>query len=215
MCTWATAGQMALQAFGIYQNSKANARIAEAQAKEAYKEMNYSLQNYEIQRQDAYDSAVNDIMKTRINQAQLNSQVNAAIAEGMAGGGRTANRLKRAAEADTSRAVSSIQDNYLRQSNEIDLNKETTLLSTKDYIKNLKAQSKPNKWADILNLTTTALQGYNDYANTKATRAASGVSSQTGSLNLAKKSYVTVGNTYKMTQLKSTYVSPYRLKGIG
>lgn len=174
MCTWAAAGMVGLQAFGIRQQNYANASLAEAQARGSVREMNYAFQNYELERQDAYDAAVNDIIKTRINQMQLNSQVNAAIAEGMSGGGRTANRLMRAAAADTSRAIDSIQDNYLRKSNEIDLNKETQALSTADYISNLKAQSKPNKWADILSLAGTALQGYNDYRNEKTTAKASG-----------------------------------------
>lgn len=139
--------------------------------------MNYAFQNYELERQDAYDAAVNDIIKTRINQMQLNSQVNAAIAEGYAGGGRTANRLMRAAEADTSRTVASIQDNYSRKSNEVDLNKESTLLSTKDYIANLQEQgkiSKTQKFSDILALGATALSGYNEYKTQKASAKASG-----------------------------------------
>lgn len=82
------------------------------------------------------------------------------------GGGRTANRLMRAAEADTSRTVASIQDNFTRKSNEVDLNKEATLLSTKDYINNLIEQgkiSKKQKFADILGLANTALGGYSKY----------------------------------------------------
>ena len=68
----------------------------------------------------------------------------------MAGGGRTADRLIRAGEADTARAVGSIQDNYSRKSNEIDLNKETTALSTKEYIANTYAQAKPDKIGDLM-----------------------------------------------------------------
>ena len=142
MCWWAIAAQVGLQALGMRQQYSAQAKYLEAQARGATKEMNYAFQNYELERQDAYDAAVNDIIKTRINQMQLNSQVNAAIAEGYAGGGRTANRLMRAADADTSRTVASIQDNYSRKSNEVDLNKESTLLSTKDYIANLQEQGR-------------------------------------------------------------------------
>lgn len=177
MCWWAVAAQVAMQAYGMRQQYNAQAKYLEAQAQGATKEMNYAFQNYEIERQDAYDAAVNDIIKTRINQMQLNSQVNAAIAEGYAGGGRTANRLMRAAEADTSRSVASVQDNYLRKSNEVDLNKETTLLSTKDYIAQLKKQgeiSRSQKFADILSLASTALSGYNEYKTQKASAKASG-----------------------------------------
>lgn len=177
MCWWAVAAQVAMQAYGMRQQYNAQAKYLEAQAQGATKEMNYAFQNYEIERQDAYDAAVNDIIKTRINQMQLNSQVNAAIAEGYAGGGRTANRLMRAAEADTSRSVASVQDNYLRKSNEVDLNKETTLLSTKDYIAQLQKQgeiSRSQKFADILNLGATALSGYNEYKTQKAAAKAKG-----------------------------------------
>lgn len=177
MCWWAVAAQVGLQALGMRQQYNAQAKYLEAQARGATKEMNYAFQNYELERQDAYDAAVNDIIKTRINQMQLNSQVNAAIAEGYAGGGRTANRLMRAAEADTSRTVASIQDNYSRKSNEVDLNKESTLLSTKDYIANLQEQgkiSKMQKFSDILSLGATALSGYNEYKTQKASAKTSG-----------------------------------------
>lgn len=177
MCWWAVAAQVAMQAYGMRQQYNAQAKYLEAQAQGATKEMNYAFQNYEIERQDAYDTAVNDIIKTRINQMQLNSQVNAAIAEGYAGGGRTADRLMRAAEGDTSRYVASVQDNYLRKSNEVDLNKETTLLSTKDYIAQLQKQgeiSRSQKFADILNLGATALSGYNEYKTQKAAAKAKG-----------------------------------------
>lgn len=177
MCWWAVAAQVAMQAYGMRQQYNAQARYLEAQARGATKEMNYAFQNYEIERQDAYDAAVNDIIKTRINQMQLNSQVNAAIAEGYAGGGRTADRLMREVEADTSRSVASVQDNYLRKSNEVDLNKETTLLSTKDYIAQLQKQgeiSRSQKFADILNLGATALSGYNEYKTQKAAAKAKG-----------------------------------------
>lgn len=177
MCWWAVAAQGAMQAYGMRQQYNAQAKYLEAQAQGVTKEMNYAFQNYEIERQDAYDAAVNDIIKTRINQMQLNSQVNAALAEGYAGGGRTADRLMRAAEADTSRSVASVQDNYLRKSNEVDLNKETTLLSTKDYIAQLQKQgeiSRSQKFADILNLGATALSGYNEYKTQKAAAKAKG-----------------------------------------
>lgn len=177
MCWWAVAAQVGLQALGMRQQYNAQAKYLEAQARGATKEMNYAFQNYELERQDAYDAAVNDIIKTRINQMQLNSQVNAAIAEGYAGGGRTANRLMRAAEADTSRTVASIQDNYSRKSNEVDLNKESTLLSTKDYIANLQEQgkiSKTQKFSDILSLSATALSGYGEYKTQKAAAKANG-----------------------------------------
>lgn len=151
---------MALQAWGIRQRNKAAAQAANMKMTGAVQEMNYAFQNYEQERRDSYEAAVNDIIKTRINQMQLNSSVQAAIAEGVAGGGRTADRLIRAGEADTARAVGSIQDNYSRKSNEIDLNKETTALSTKEYIANTYAQAKPDKIGDLMSLAATGLKGY-------------------------------------------------------
>lgn len=155
----AAVGAQALQ-MGI--SNRSSAAMAEAQAGASYKSMNYALMNYEIERQDAYDAAVNEITKVRINQQQLNSQVNSAVMEGQGAGGRTAQRLMRAAEADTARTVSSIQDNYLRKSNEIDLNKEQTVLSTHDYLVNLKDSTKPNKLGDILSLAATGISAWND-----------------------------------------------------
>lgn len=202
MCWWAAVAQVGLQAMGMYQQYSSQAKYLEAQATGATKEMNYAFQNYEIERQDAYDAAVNDIMKTRINQMQLNAQVNAAIAEGYAGGGRTANRLKRAAEADTSRTVSSIQDNYKRKSNEIDLNKETKLISTKDTLENLKKQGKISGWqkfSDIAQLTATAIAGYDQYkTQAQAAKNAGGSFNFWGShsaANTASSSGYTIGSS--------------------
>lgn len=161
----AAVGAQALQ-MGV--SNRSSAAMAEAQAGASYKSMNYALMNYEIERQDAYDAAVNEITKVRINQQQLNSQVNAAVMEGQGAGGRTSARLMRAAEADTARTVSSIQDNYLRKSNEIDLNKEQTVLSTHDYLVNLKDSTKPNKLGDILSLAATGLTAWNDSLNASA-----------------------------------------------
>lgn len=177
MCWWAIAAQVGTQAYGMSRQYKEQAKYYEAQSQGATTEMNYALQNYEQERQDSYDAAVNDIIKTRINQMQLNSQVNAAINEGYAGGGRTADRLMRAAEADTSRSVASVQDNYLRKSNEVDLNKETTLLSTKDYIAQLQKQSEISryqKFSDILSLASTAWSGYNEYKTQKSATESKG-----------------------------------------
>lgn len=174
MCWWAVAGQVALQAMGIASKNNAQASMAESLASGSYKQMNYAFENYEIERQDAYDAAVDEILKTRINSQQLGSQVNAAIMQDYQGGGRTAARLMRDAEAETARAVSSIQENYNNKSSEIDLNKERTLLSTNDYLANLKEQYKPNKLGDILSLGATALQGYNTYRSQRTLSEASG-----------------------------------------
>lgn len=198
MCWVGIVAQVGAQALAMRQQYKSQAKMLEAQAMGATKEMNYAFQNYEQERQDSFDAAVNDITKTRINQMQLNSQVNAAIAEGYTGGGRTANRLMRAAEADTSRTVASIQDNYTRKSNEVDLNKEATLLSTKDYINNLIEQgkiSKTQKFADILGLANTAL----------------GATANTGLLDRLLKTKAVVGISGKGLLLNQTIMLPLGL----
>lgn len=98
---------------------------------------------------------------------QLNSQVNAAVAEEMAGGGRTADQIRRSAAGDTARTVFSIQDNYRRKSNEIDLNKYALYKQTEREIEGLKQKGKPNKLADILALAHT---GVNTYQAAKSIR---------------------------------------------
>lgn len=209
MCWWAAVAQVGLQAMGMYQQYSSQAKYLEAQATGATKEMNYAFQNYEIERQDAYDAAVNDIIKTRINQMQLNSQVYAALAEGYAGGGRTANRLKRASEADTSRAVSSIQDNYTRKSNEVDLNKETKLISTKDTLENLRKQGKISGWqklGDVASLAATAVSGYDQYKTQKQAAENAG-----GSFNFwGSHSVANTNNSSGYTIGSSTFGSSYR-----
>lgn len=88
MCWVGIVAQVGAQALAMRQQYSSQAKMLEAQAMGATKEMNYAFQNYEQERQDSFDAAVNDITKTRINQMQLNSQVNAAIAEGYTGGGK-------------------------------------------------------------------------------------------------------------------------------
>ena len=89
-------------------------------------------------------------MQTRTNAQQLNSAVKAAVAENATG--RTAGLLLRTTEGDTARAISSIKDNYARKSNEVDLNKEATYKSTRDYISNLNASAPkmPSRFANFM-----------------------------------------------------------------
>ena len=92
-----------------------------------------------------------------MNALQLNSGVRAAVNENLQG--RTARLLVRATEGDTARAVASVKDNYARKSNEIDLNKESTYLSTKNYINNLNlsAPKMPSKFQNFVSLVGTTL----------------------------------------------------------
>lgn len=172
MCSFVAGLSTAMEIGGNYLGQKAQYEQAQAQidaqGKAAITKMNYAFQNYEQERIDAFDNAVAEITKVRQNAQQLNSGVKAAVAENASG--RTANLIVRAVEGDTARAVVSVKDNYVRKSNEIDLNKEATLKSTADYIKNLNASAPkmPSRFANfmtsavsIIGNTTTALNQKN------------------------------------------------------
>jgi hypothetical protein len=153
-----------LQVAGDYMGQRAQAKAAQAtmnaQAKAAITEMNWNIMDLEQQRTDAFDQAVVEISNTRLNSMQLNSGVKAAVNETMSG--RTANLIVRAAEGDTARAVSSIQDNYQRKSNEVDLNRERQVKSTHEFLENLNA-SAPKMPSRFTNLLSSAATGLNNY----------------------------------------------------
>ena len=92
----------------------------------------------------------------------------------MTGGGRTADQIMRSTVGDTARNIASIQDNYLRKSNEIDLNKLNTLKSTQRTVASYKEAAKPNKLADIMTLVSTGMQTYDAYQNVKINRKTGG-----------------------------------------
>lgn len=167
----ATVGTKALQ---LWQQNKATAQSYAAQADDAIYSMNNSLVNYEQERQDAYDEAVTSIMKTQKNALQLTSQVQAAVNEDFAGGGRTADQIMRNTVGDTARNVASIQDNYKRKSNEIDLNKLSTYKSTQRTVASYKSAAKPNKLADIITLGSTFMQARSAYMDAKVDRETGG-----------------------------------------
>lgn len=199
MCSFTSTAMAGLQIAGNYlgQRSQAKAMQAqmEAQAKAAFTEMNYKLQNYEQERVDAFDKAVAEITKTRQNALQLNSGVKVAVNENMSG--RTADLIVRATEGDTARAVASVQDNYARKSNEIDLNKEATLLSTKAYINNLNASAAkmPSRLTNFITSAATGLEAYTLGMNQKNAVKATGQKYNwwTGG---AKTSSVKIAKTY-------------------
>ncbi len=137
---------------GTYAQNKsleAQARANVQTAKNIITSMNYSFQNLEQERADAFDATVDDLQKIRLQGGRLTSQVAAAVNEGLAGGGRTANLLKRSVQADTNRALSSSRDNYRRKSNEIDLNKEAQALDTRGRLSSIAQVQKPSLWSTI------------------------------------------------------------------
>ena len=180
MCTpMAVAGiSTGLQVAGDYMGQRAMAKNAQAtmnaQARAAITEMNWNIMDLEQQRTDAFDEAVADISNTRMNSMQLNSGVKAAVNETMSG--RTANLIVRSAEGDTARAVSSIQDNYHRKSNEVDLNRERQVKSTHAYLENLNASAPkmPSRFTNLLSSAATGLSNYTQARNLMNTQKIAG-----------------------------------------
>lgn len=156
------------------QQAKKQAQALSKQAGAAVRQMSYAFQNYEMQRTDAFDAAVNNLMKVRQSSLGLLSSVRAATNEETGGNSRSARALNRAANADVLRTETSIKDNYERQSNEIDLNKEATKLSTMETIENIKAQAPemPSVGSLLMSMAATGLSSYNSYQNQQMAREA-------------------------------------------
>lgn len=171
MCSpMAVAGaSVGVQTLGSYMGQRSTVaayqEMMDAQAKNAITQMNYNIMGLEQQRTDAFDQAVQQISNTRMNAMQLNGQVKAAVNETMEG--RTARVLVRSAEGDTARAVSSIQENYSRKSNELDLNRENQVKSTQSYLENLNASAPkmPSAFSNFLDFTGNALGAYTGAKN--------------------------------------------------
>lgn len=168
------ATQLGLNLVGDYmswkdqrENAKAQARALSQQANAVGKNLAYTFQNYELQRVDAFDAAVNNLMKVQTNALGLESSVRAAINEETGGDSRTGRALQRAAHADTLRTLSGIKDAYERQSDEISLNKEMAKRSAMDEIANIKAQAPqmPSYWSLLGNIAGDTLNVYNSYQN--------------------------------------------------
>ena len=106
-------------------------------AKGLVQQMNWSFQNYEMARQTAFAAAVTDMTKVRMQAARQYGSVSAAVNEDFAGGGRTADLLKRSVKNNEARAAASIRDNWEAKNNEINLNKISTMVSTKNAIASL------------------------------------------------------------------------------
>lgn len=172
MCSILAGLSVGTQVAGNYIGQKSAASAAQAQmdsqAKAAVTQMNFAFQNYEAERTDAFDAAVDEIIKTRQNSMQLNSGVKAAVYEG--GSGRTSKLLIRNAEGDTAKAVSSVQGNYNSKNNEVDLNKEAVMRSTRSTLEgiNANAPKMPSRFTNFLTTAGTALGVATDTLNQKA-----------------------------------------------
>lgn len=217
MCSFPAVLGFGLETVGNYMGQRSSAAAAqasmEAQASAAIRELNYSWQNYEMERTDAFDAAVQEIENTRINALGLNSAVKGAVIENLSG--NTANLLIRNAEGDTARAVASIQDNYGRKSNEIDLNKDYKRISTQDYLKNLNA-SAPRSPSRFANFVSTAASGLSWY--TKGMDQKNSVMSQGQEHNwwtAGAKNSSKVGNNSGLTYVGNNPLSKWRQTGVG
>lgn len=164
MCSPVAYASTALQIAGNYLGQKSTAssaqRTMEAQKETAVRNMNYMFQNYEKERQDAFDATVNKLDELKRSGMELNSKVEASTNEQM--DGRTSRLINRNVQGDTARTATSLKDNYERKSNEIDLNKETTLLQTKDTIQglNTSAPRMPSSFSNFLESAGIILEGY-------------------------------------------------------
>ena len=170
-------GNQALKLFGGYskwkgerENAKRQAEALSRQAGAAAKQMNYAFQNYELQRMDAFDATVNNLMKVGVSSMGLLSAVRGAVNEETGGDSRTGRALVRSANADLLRTITSIKDNYERQSDEISLNKEAYRNQTADIIANIKAQAPemPSTRSLILGFIGQGISSYGQYLGTQS-----------------------------------------------
>lgn len=144
-------------------------------------QMNYSFQNYEQQRQDAFASAIDSLTKNRMQAHEQEATVSAAINEDQMAGGRTSNLINRSVKGDESRMASSIIGNYNTKSDEIDLNKESVLTSTKNAINSIGSVETPSYFSTILNTATNYLNTYNTLQNIGSRRSKANIGTvQTG-----------------------------------
>lgn len=163
---------------GVYSQNKAleaQGRANRETARSMVQSMNYNLQNLEQERRDIFEATVQELERTQMQGRRLSSSVNAAVNEGLSGGGRTASLLMRSSEADTNRAAQSVKDNYQKRSNEIDLNKEATLLNTKAQIRSIREVQKPSFLGTLVSLGTAYLGAKQEQEKIKLMRAQAGI----------------------------------------
>lgn len=137
--------------------------------------MNYTFQNYETQRRAAFAAQIDAMTKDRMNAHRQEASVNAAVNEEMAGGGRTANLINRSIRADESRDASQAQANYQTKMNEIDLNKEAALISTRNAINSIPSVETPSYLTQGTEMFSDFMQTYNTLQNINSMRKKAGV----------------------------------------
>lgn len=203
-----------LQILGNYTSQKSTAdsyqEQMDARKQSAVHNMNYMFQNYEQERQDAFDVTVNKLDELKRSSMGLNGKIEAATNEQMQG--RTANLINRVATGDTARTETSLKDNYDRKSNEIDLNKESKLLETEDYINNLNASAPkmPSRFSNFLSSAGIILNAYTQGAD-ETQRRQNVLGGSTKGTNIGSLSYSGGGYASGLQPLKLNYNSPYTI----
>lgn len=168
------------QLLSTYQQNRALIAQGEANvetAKSYWRSTNYSIANMEKQRRDAFEAATDDLAQTRLQGLRQISSVNAAVNEGIMGGGRTAGLISRSAQNDLYRATDSIKSNYQKQSNEIDLNIESAAISGANQVRSIKNVEAPSFLSTAINLVSSYYQGKNMQEEVDARRSKAGVTS--------------------------------------
>lgn len=171
---WYVAAAYALDFLNGAKSTKAQERAQiEANKKTAQgyiRQMNYTFQNAEIQRQSLFASAVDELTKVRRQATRQESSILAAVGEAQ-GYGRTANMLTRSARNGKARTAGSIAQNYRTKMNEIDLNKEAALISTKNAIDSIPSVYKKSNLSYLTDLASTAFKAYTTSLNLEAASA--------------------------------------------
>lgn len=168
--------------------------------------MNYNLQSLEQSRRDAFDATIDDLEKNSLQGHRQEAGVAAAVNEGLMGGGRTANLLKRSSAADTNRALTSIKDNYRRKSNEIDLNREATVRNTRSSISSIQDVEKPSLLSTLVSLGTAYVGARTAYESVDAIRHNAGVTDRHDeNKNNWYHTYPNVGDNWKTDNWNSMF----------
>ena len=144
--------------YGQNKNLEAQARAQQATIKNLITSMNYSFQNLEQERRDAFEATIAELENIKIQGNRQITAVSASVNEGLAGGGRTADLIKRSSQADVNRTVSQSKTNYQLKSNEIDLNKEAIALNTKEQIAGMPKIEKPSLLSTLFSLGSAYFQ---------------------------------------------------------
>ena len=168
---WAGVAMQVLGAYGSWKAQRESA-IAEGQAMaqqatNAIQSLNYSFMNYEIERRDSFDSAIADLTKNAMSSRVLVGGVENAVSEEM-GDSNTGRLINRSTNAEGLRAQTSIKENYAKTSDEISLNKEQALLSTKQYIAGLHPPKLPSYAALALAMLGSGVQSWTQTKNVEA-----------------------------------------------